>query len=219
MPCKMTKQWLKNNGVDFKEVNVEEDLEAFNELVEMNLRTLPVVFKEYELIAMGFQPQNLKGLIQMEDLFLSMFIAFIIMGVLGLIVCGIVLLFKSLGWIGLVLLLFILITSVVFSSLSSQQEGIKLVKLNKTLQHTILDIHVKPVEKFQKVDPLKRTNQIMTYYKCEVDTPRNHYEDIFEKRYLEGQFEEVKCKQEHSKHVSYNKLGDYPFKNKERTLK
>lgn len=63
MPCKMTKQWLKNNGVDFKEVNVEEDLEAFNKLVEMNLRTLPVVFKEYELIAMGFQPQNLKGLI------------------------------------------------------------------------------------------------------------------------------------------------------------
>ena len=56
----------------------------------------------------------------MEDLFLSMFIAFIIMGVLGLIVCGIVLLFKSLGWIGLALLLFILITSVVFSSLSSQ---------------------------------------------------------------------------------------------------
>lgn len=56
----------------------------------------------------------------MEDLFLSMFMAFILMGVLGVIVCGIVLLFKSLGWIGLVVLLFILLTSVVFSSLSSQ---------------------------------------------------------------------------------------------------
>lgn len=54
----------------------------------------------------------------MEDLFLSMFIAFIIMGVLGLIVCGIVLLFKSLGWIGVVVILFILLTSVVLSSLS-----------------------------------------------------------------------------------------------------
>lgn len=63
MPCKMTKQWLKNNGVDFKEVNVEEDLEAFNELVAMNLRTLPVVFHNDELISVGFQPQNLKGLI------------------------------------------------------------------------------------------------------------------------------------------------------------
>lgn len=63
MPCKMTKQWLKNNGLDFKEVNVEEDLEAFNELVEMNLRTLPVVFHNDELISVGFQPKNLKGFI------------------------------------------------------------------------------------------------------------------------------------------------------------
>lgn len=63
MACKMSKKWLKNNGVDFKEFNVDEDLEAFNELVAMNLRTLPVVFKDGELIAMGFQPQNLKGLI------------------------------------------------------------------------------------------------------------------------------------------------------------
>lgn len=63
MPCKMTKKWLKNNEVNYKEFNVEEDLEAFNELVAMDLRTLPVVFKDGELIAMGFQPQNLKGLI------------------------------------------------------------------------------------------------------------------------------------------------------------
>lgn len=63
MPCKMTKNWFKNNEVNYKEFNVEEDLEAFNELVSMDLRTLPVVFKDGELIAMGFQPQNLKGLI------------------------------------------------------------------------------------------------------------------------------------------------------------
>lgn len=63
MACKMTKNWFKNNEVNYTEFNVEEDLEAFNKLVEMNLRTLPVVFKDGELIAMGFQPQNLKGLI------------------------------------------------------------------------------------------------------------------------------------------------------------
>jgi glutaredoxin-like protein NrdH len=63
MPCKMTKNWFKNNEVNYTEFNVEEDLEAFNELVAMDLRTLPVVFKDGELIAMGFQPQNLKGLI------------------------------------------------------------------------------------------------------------------------------------------------------------
>ena len=60
--CKFTKNWLKNNNLNFKEVNIEEDLEAFNELVSMDLRTLPVVFNDDELIAMGFQPQNLKNL-------------------------------------------------------------------------------------------------------------------------------------------------------------
>ena len=65
--CKFTKNWLKNNNLDFKEVNVEEDLEAFNELVSMDLRTLPVVFNNGELIAMGFQPQNLKKLNKEEE--------------------------------------------------------------------------------------------------------------------------------------------------------
>lgn len=68
-----------------------------------------------------------------------------------------------------------------------------MVKLNKLLKHKKLLVKVKPVEKFQKVDPLKRTNQIMTYYRCEVDTPVHHYDDIFEKRYLENEFEETKC--------------------------
>lgn len=60
--CKFTKNWLKNNNLDFKEVNVEEYLDAFNDLVSMDLRTLPVVFNNGELIATGFQPQNLKNL-------------------------------------------------------------------------------------------------------------------------------------------------------------
>lgn len=69
-----------------------------------------------------------------------------------------------------------------------------MVKMNKILSHVRLNIQVTPIEKFQKVDPFKRTNQITTYYKCEVCTPSNHYQDIFEKRYLEGQFTELKCK-------------------------
>lgn len=60
--CKQSKLWLQNHGLNYKEINVEEDLEAYNYLMANNLRTLPVVFKEDELIAMGFQPQNLKNL-------------------------------------------------------------------------------------------------------------------------------------------------------------
>lgn len=75
-----------------------------------------------------------------------------------------------------------------------------MVKMYKTLEHKRMRLLVTPIEKFQKVDPLKRTNQIMTYYKCVVDKPIDSaklfetYEDIFEKRYLDNEFEELKCK-------------------------
>lgn len=66
MPCKMTKNWLKNNGIEYHENNVDEDLDAFNYLLANNLRTLPVVFNDGELLAMGFQPQKLKTLLLIE---------------------------------------------------------------------------------------------------------------------------------------------------------
>ena len=57
----------KNHGLNYKEINVEEELDAYNYLMANNLRTLPVVFNNDELIAMGFQPQNLKNLNREED--------------------------------------------------------------------------------------------------------------------------------------------------------
>lgn len=66
MPCKLTKNWLKNNGVKYVEHNVDEDTEAFNYLIQNDFRTLPVVFKNDELIAMGFQPHKLKTLLLIE---------------------------------------------------------------------------------------------------------------------------------------------------------
>lgn len=61
--CKMSKKWLSNNGIEYHENNVDEDLDAFNYLLANNLRTLPVVFNDSELIAMGFQPHKLKTLL------------------------------------------------------------------------------------------------------------------------------------------------------------
>ncbi|BBQ04300.1 DNA methylase [Enterococcus phage vB_EfaS-DELF1] len=63
MPCKMTKKWLSNHDLDFHEINVDEDLDAYNYLMANNLRTLPVVFNDSELIALGFQPHKLKTLL------------------------------------------------------------------------------------------------------------------------------------------------------------
>lgn len=63
MPCKMTKNWLKNNGLSYTETNVDDDLNALNYLIENNLRTMPVVFNDSEAVAMGFQPDKLKTLL------------------------------------------------------------------------------------------------------------------------------------------------------------
>lgn len=57
-PCKMTKNWFRNNGINFKETNVDEDLDALAYLIENNLRTLPVVFDGSELVSMGFTPNK-----------------------------------------------------------------------------------------------------------------------------------------------------------------
>lgn len=61
--CKQSKLWLKKHELNYKEINVEDDLEAYNYLMANNLRTLPVVFNNGELIAMGFQPHKLKTLL------------------------------------------------------------------------------------------------------------------------------------------------------------
>lgn len=63
MACKMTKNWLKDNGFSYKETNVDDDLNALTYLIENNLRTMPVVFKDSDLLALGFQPDKLKTLL------------------------------------------------------------------------------------------------------------------------------------------------------------
>lgn len=65
--CKQSKLWLQNHGLDYNEMNVDDDLDAYNYLMANNLRTLPVVFNNGELIALGFQPQNLKKLSREAD--------------------------------------------------------------------------------------------------------------------------------------------------------
>lgn len=56
--CKMTKNWFKGKGQTFTEVNVDDNLEGLNELLTMNLKTLPVVFNNGEFVSMGFAPNK-----------------------------------------------------------------------------------------------------------------------------------------------------------------
>ena len=63
--CIMTKQELTKHGVTFKEINVEERPSAMDELIERNLRSMPVVVVDgdWGKAFGGFQPDRLEGLV------------------------------------------------------------------------------------------------------------------------------------------------------------
>ena len=63
MPCKMTKRKLQELGVNYKEINVDENLEALEYLMECGFRSLPVVFKGNELVVAGGYAPNILEII------------------------------------------------------------------------------------------------------------------------------------------------------------
>ena len=64
MPCKMTKRKLQELGVNYQEINVDEDLSALEYLMECGFRSLPVVFKDDEpMVTGGFAPNILENLV------------------------------------------------------------------------------------------------------------------------------------------------------------
>lgn len=64
MPCKMTKRKLQELGVNYKEINVDENLEALEYLMECGLRSLPVVFLDDEaIITGGYAPNILETIV------------------------------------------------------------------------------------------------------------------------------------------------------------
>lgn len=65
MPCKMTKRKLQELGVNYKEINVDENLEALEYLMECGFRSLPVVFNENgaPMVTGGFAPNILEKLV------------------------------------------------------------------------------------------------------------------------------------------------------------
>lgn len=65
MPCKMTKRKLQELGVNYKEINVDEDLNALEYLMEYGFRSLPVVFNENgaPMVIGGYAPNILENLV------------------------------------------------------------------------------------------------------------------------------------------------------------
>lgn len=59
--CKMTKRFLADQGIDFKEINIEEDQSAIDWLKAQGFRSAPVVISPAATIV-GFRPNELKSL-------------------------------------------------------------------------------------------------------------------------------------------------------------
>lgn len=65
MPCKMTKRKLQELGVNYKEINVDENLEALEYLMECGFRSLPVVFNSNgaPMVTGGYAPNILETIV------------------------------------------------------------------------------------------------------------------------------------------------------------
>ena len=53
--CVQAKQLLESKGVDYTEINIEQDPDARQMLVDKGLRSVPQIFHGYEIIPGGFQ--------------------------------------------------------------------------------------------------------------------------------------------------------------------
>ncbi|QLF85393.1 glutaredoxin [Enterococcus phage vB_EfaS-271] len=57
--CTFTKRKLQALGVNYKEINVDENLEALEFLMECGFRSLPVVFNNDEPVVIGGYAPNI----------------------------------------------------------------------------------------------------------------------------------------------------------------
>lgn len=62
MPCKMTKKFLTENGVDFEEINIEEQPEKVDYVKSLGFSAAPVI-EAGDVVFSGFQPAKLKELL------------------------------------------------------------------------------------------------------------------------------------------------------------
>lgn len=61
--CRMVKRFLKEHNLEFTEVNIEEQPEAREYLMNMNLKTVPVTEVDGQVI-LGFNVPELRQLIK-----------------------------------------------------------------------------------------------------------------------------------------------------------
>ncbi len=62
MQCKLTKRNLQENGIEYQEVNTDDDEKALDYVKSYGVKRLPSVFVGDELAFSGFSPSEIKKL-------------------------------------------------------------------------------------------------------------------------------------------------------------
>lgn len=60
MKCMMTKRFLNEHNLDFKEVDVDEDEAAMARLRKLGVKSLPVVEDSNKVVCTGFYQEKMK---------------------------------------------------------------------------------------------------------------------------------------------------------------
>ena len=60
MKCMMTKRFLNEHNLDFKEVDVDEDEAAMARLRKLGVKSLPVVEDSNKIVCSGFDQEKMK---------------------------------------------------------------------------------------------------------------------------------------------------------------
>lgn len=60
MKCMMTKRFLNEHNLDFKEVDVDEDEAAMARLRKLGVKSLPVVEDSNKVVCTGFDQKKMK---------------------------------------------------------------------------------------------------------------------------------------------------------------
>ena len=60
MKCMMTKRFLNEHNLDFKEVDVDEDEAAMARLHRLGVKSLPVVEDSNKVVCTGFDQEKMK---------------------------------------------------------------------------------------------------------------------------------------------------------------
>ena len=66
--CAKTKEWLKDNDIEYDEKSLYEDQETLDKILDMNFRAAPVLsVNDFELAYSGFQPDVFDALFNGEE--------------------------------------------------------------------------------------------------------------------------------------------------------